>query len=221
MNVKLYYNCILCNRRFERTPDCKIFPGFGVCGKCLASVKFSDYGGFEGISYVDYIISPLYYTPIIKSAMASFKFGRQRAFATFFADCIIQYVNKNGGIDDADAIVSVPLSKKRIASRGFNQSELVADIISKYYKLPYYKDCLVKVKDIPKQSKLNRLQRITNVYGAFKAVNPALLDGKTVVLIDDIATTGSTMNACAKELKACGVKKVIALSCSITDKHAD
>lgn len=217
MKLKLYYNCIFCRKRFDRNSSGRIFPSFGVCNNCLSSISFTKYGGFEGRSYVDYVMAPLYYTKPVREALAAYKFLRVYLFSQFFADCIIRYIDTNGGIEGADVIVPVPLSEKRFAIRGFNQSKIVAKIISDYYNIPFADKCLIKIKDTPRQSKLNKAHRITNVYGAFKVIDSLPVKNKTVVLIDDIFTTGSTMNACAKELKENGAEKVIGLSCSITD----
>lgn len=105
----------------------------------------------------------------------------------------------------------VPLFKKKEKQRGYNQSALIAQILSIYYKLPLQKNNLIKIKDTQSQTKFNKQQRQQNIANAFVIKNPDLINGKTIFLIDDVFTTGSTMEECAKILKANGALKVFGI----------
>jgi ComF family protein len=104
------------------------------------------------------------------------------------------------------ALVPVPLTDSRLRQRGFNQSELLAQSFSGIMGIPV-KKLLVKTRNTKDQKGLNRWQRTNNLIGAFKAEGNEPMPDK-VLLVDDIYTTGSTVNACAAVLKAAGVKEV-------------
>ncbi len=111
---------------------------------------------------------------------------------------------------DVNLVVPVPLFKKRARKRGYNQSELLARAFCKETGLPLDAASLVRVRDTGSQTKLGREARVTNMAGAFEVKNAAAVKGKTVLLIDDVATTGSTLEACAQALRQAGVKRVMA-----------
>lgn len=104
-------------------------------------------------------------------------------------------------------IMPVPLSKKRLNWRGFNQAELLARIIAEKYKLKLDNINLIRIKHKKPQAKLNEIHRLENVKGCFswQGVN---LNKKNIILVDDVVTTGATLNECAKVLKANGAGEV-------------
>ena len=106
-----------------------------------------------------------------------------------------------------DIIIVVPLSRKRIHIRGFNQSQLIAQCISNILQIKIQKDILYKTKNIPPQSTLNKEQRMQNIKGVYKVKNIEYLKNKNILLIDDIYTTGSTLNECSKILVNKGIQK--------------
>ena len=110
---------------------------------------------------------------------------------------------------DFDAIIPVPLHKTRSKTRGFNQSELLAKDISDFYKVPVLRDILVRVKKTAPQFGLKKAQRHKNVEGAFAVNAPYRISGRTILLIDDIMTTGATANECERTLFAAGAKQVM------------
>ncbi len=112
------------------------------------------------------------------------------------------------------AVVPIPLSGKRRRQRGFNQAELVARKVAKRMNLPVYGRLLIRTRDTKAQKGLNDQERKNNLKRAFKTrKNKVQLNH--ILLIDDIYTTGSTMNEAAKELKRAGAEQVYCLSISI------
>lgn len=107
-----------------------------------------------------------------------------------------------------DMIISVPVSRKRKKERGYNQSELIAKEISKKLNMEYAKDVLYKTKNTIAQSKLNKEEREENAKGVYEIKNLNKITGKKILLIDDIYTTGSTVNECSKILKQANPKKI-------------
>ena len=104
--------------------------------------------------------------------------------------------------------IPIPLHKTKKRKRGFNQSELIAKELSKSLNIPLKTDILVKTKKTQTQTNLTKEQRAENVKNAFIIKNPQSIEGKTVFLVDDVFTTGSTMKECAKTLKKAGATYV-------------
>lgn len=112
--------------------------------------------------------------------------------------------------EDNPLLVPVPLQKKRLNWRGFNQGGLLAKDISDSYHIPYHDDILARVADPKHQADIKgKEDRIHNVRNNFVVTNSALVRGRTMILVDDICTTGSTLNECARVLKKSGAKRVI------------
>ena len=107
-------------------------------------------------------------------------------------------------------VIPVPLFPARQKKRGYNQSELLARAFCQKTGLALDVKSLVRVRDTGSQTKLGREARVENMSGAFKVKDPAAVKGKTVLLIDDVATTGSTLEACAQALRLAGAKRVMA-----------
>ena len=106
-----------------------------------------------------------------------------------------------------DIIIIVPISNKRKLERGYNQSELIAKEISKIIEVPIEKKVLYKIKNTVPQSTLNKKQREENAKGVYKAKNINRIYNKKILLIDDIYTTGNTVNECANILIQKGIKR--------------
>jgi ComF family protein len=105
-----------------------------------------------------------------------------------------------------DCIVPVPLSKKRLRQRGFNQSAELARAVSKNYPIPLNLHAIARGRDTRAQTGLHRQQRLQNIRGAFDQVRA--MDAGHVAILDDVVTTGSTVNELARVLKRAGVERV-------------
>ena len=104
-------------------------------------------------------------------------------------------------------MIVVPISKKRLKDRGYNQSELIAKEISKMLSIKIEKNIIKKLIDTPPQSLLNKEQRQENIKGVYKAYNIEKIKNKNILIVDDIYTTGNTVNECAKVLVEKGINK--------------
>jgi ComF family protein len=111
---------------------------------------------------------------------------------------------------EADVIVPVPLHPRRERARGYNQAELIARELARWLGKPVKTDWLARVKDTPSQTGLTPAQRIENVQGAFSARDK--VDKARILLVDDVCTTGATLNACARALKRAGAESVQAVT---------
>jgi len=111
-----------------------------------------------------------------------------------------------------DLIVPVPLHVRRLRQRGFNQALLLAKELSKRTGIRYGQRVLRKVKDTPFQSTLKGTERRKNIKGAFHVNNTEEARGKSILLVDDVCTTGATVNECARTLLNGGAERVVALT---------
>lgn len=111
---------------------------------------------------------------------------------------------------EAETVMPVPLFPKRYRKRGYNQSALLARAFAYGTGLVYDDTSLVRTRDTLSQTKLGRKGRLANMTGAFSCSRPENIKGKVVLLVDDVATTGATLEGCAAALKAAGAKKVFA-----------
>jgi ComF family protein len=110
---------------------------------------------------------------------------------------------------DMDYIVPVPLGSKRLQERGYNQVMLLARPLAWELDIPLKRQALRRTRETRSQVGLSKEQRITNVKNAFTA-KKQVVNGKRVLLVDDVVTTGATINACAKALKEAGAEKIFA-----------
>jgi competence protein ComFC len=149
------------------------------------------------------------YQGIIRQKILQYKFGEKTYISECFTKIILNDEKICRFLKNYDIIIPVPISKKRKKKRGYNQSELIAKKIAKQMKnLKYTSKVLYKTKDTIPQSVLDKDKRIENIKGAYYIKNEQILKNKKVLLIDDIFTTGSTVNECSKILKQVGVKEI-------------
>jgi ComF family protein len=112
-----------------------------------------------------------------------------------------------------DLVVPVPLGKGRLSERGYNQVALIARPLSMAMRLAYTPDALIRGQETRSQVGLTRAQRQENVRDAFRA-NQARVTGRIVLLMDDVATTGSTLSSCAQAVRVAGARDVFAFTVS-------
>ena len=110
--------------------------------------------------------------------------------------------------DDYDLLVPVPLHKKRLQERGYNQSALLAEALAKQTGIPW-QECMQRVRNTPHQTGMNREQRLKNLDGAFIVKPGADIRGKRIILVDDVFTTGTTIRQCAGILHKAGAAEIL------------
>lgn len=146
------------------------------------------------------------YMPPISMAIKKFKYHRDIGIADILANLLVELYNKNKM--DIDMVIPVPLNPKRIKERGYNQSYLLAFPFSMKINKPINKQALRRSKETRPQVGLNRHERLLNVSEAFVA-DPQQVKGKNILLIDDVTTTGATLEACASALKLAGANDIV------------
>lgn len=146
----------------------------------------------------------------MKASILRYKYDSRRQYGDFYAKAMYIYAQKDIEKWKPDVIVPIPLYPRKKRMRGFNQAEDIAVKFGKYLKIPVESGMLKKIKNTKSQKKINEAERRRNLEGAFKASKSAL--GKVVLVVDDVYTTGSTMDEAAKSLKEAGALKVYFLT---------
>lgn len=144
----------------------------------------------------------------IRKLILDYKFNEKSYLYKMFVNFLLKNKKIFENIKNYDTIIPVPISKKRQKTRGYNQSLLIAKEIAKQTNLELVNNCLIKTKNIIEQSKLNKEDRIQNIQGVYELKNKQLIENKKILLIDDIYTTGSTVNECSKILRQGNPNKI-------------
>lgn len=184
-----------------------------LCKKCEIELKKQAVFGIDNYredcqKLFDEHLYIFTYSGVIRDIMLNYKFNDDSYLYKTFTNFLLKNENFVENINSYDIIVPVPLSKKRKMERGYNQSLLIAKEISKSTKIKINSDCLKKVKNIVAQSTLNKEDRQKNIEGAFILKNNKNIQNKKVLIIDDIFTTGSTVNECSKIIKQAGATNI-------------
>lgn len=153
------------------------------------------------------------YLPPLQDAICAFKYRGKFTLAHPLAALMTRAIP---GDIDGDLIVPVPLHPARLREREFNQSLLLADLLGRQLQLPVVATVLVRVLAAAPQTTLTRQERLHNLRQAFAIRNAEVLAGRRVLLIDDVFTTGTTVNQCAKSLLKAGVLSVSVLTLART-----
>jgi competence protein ComFC len=154
-----------------------------------------------------------YYSGPLRDAIVSLKYQRNIGLGEFFAPLLIEIIIQEKWT--LDGITAIPLSTIRKKERGYNQAELLARPIARALKLPYENKIISRKKHTASQVGLSVKERQLNMQDAFEG-NPRFVKGKSFLLIDDVATTGATMDACAKALLDAGSRRIYGLTLAKT-----
>lgn len=171
------------------------------CGAEVESLRRRDCGCARRLRSLARIRSYATYDGPLERAVHRFKYRGRRALAKPLAQLLAERLAVDGL--PAEAITWVPLGARRRRERGYNQAELLARGLAGLIGLPALPGQLRRVRETPPQVGLDRPRRLNNVAGAF-AYRGGPLNGRLVLLVDDVATTGATLDACAAALKAAG-----------------
>lgn len=153
-------------------------------------------------------ISIFKYQGIIREKIIDYKFNEKSYLYKTFVNFLLKNQKVFEKIESYDKIIPVPISSKRKKERGYNQSLLIAREISKKTEIQLQLNCLVKTKNTIEQSKLNKQEREKNAQNVYELKNKEIIKNKKILLLDDIYTTGNTVNSCCKILKQVKPKKI-------------
>lgn len=173
-------------------------PAIEYCFDCSRHPRSFEYG-----------IAMLNYNEAAAHSMAAVKYKNKREYLDFYAEEAAERCGPQLLSMQADCLVPVPVHPSRLKSRGFNQAQVLAEKLGKLLELPVCADLLKRNKKTEPQKELNPRERLRNLEEAFTVEEPQLEEEITrVILVDDIYTTGSTIEACARALGQAGIKKV-------------
>jgi ComF family protein len=221
--IVLHAACVVCDRELPwraRTASC--------CAECWASlpaIASSKCASCalpipEGDCCLACMRDPLpvgwteawgHYRGALERVLHAFKYERHDFFAAPLAGLMETTLRER----DFDAVVPVPMHRSKLRRRGYNQAELLARALARHLRARCQRALLTKTDDTPAQSKLARAARAANVRHAFTASPRA--DGLSILLVDDVSTTGETIRACAGELLRAGAARVCAAVVAKTD----
>ncbi len=197
--------CASCleNLTVLNTPYCEICatPGdFARCQPCTESKRW-----FDGVR------APYRYAGPMRQAILALKYGGIRAGSTQLADLLAAYLKTNPM--PGSVVMPVPMHRSRLRERGYNQAELLASRVASQCDLAYQHAALVRTRLIDPQAGIaDPGGRVANVSGSVAVADGTNVSGMEIILIDDVATTGSTLEECAATLKRAGARSVWCLT---------
>ena len=195
--------CAFCHKLLERR-------GGLICPQCEKSLPYTAGSGIkQKMPFISAAVSPLYYEKDVRSSLLRYKFGGCPGYADAYAPLLAGCAEENLA-GEYDFVSWVPLSRKRLRRRGYDQARLIAEKTAAILGA----DCvptLKKIRNAKAQSATGSAEkRRANITGAYTVPNPERVRGKRILLIDDIVTTGSTLSECARMLGMAGAEKVLA-----------
>ncbi len=152
------------------------------------------------------------YTDAMVRAIVLLKYHEVTPLGAWFATRLAELVVRDPEALAADVVVPVPLHVSRLRERGYNQAELIARPLAKRLGLPLRSYLLVRTRPRPEKLKLTRQERWRTVRGAYAMRTEAKIDKLRVLLVDDVFTTGATLDACARTLRRAGASKILGLT---------
>lgn len=214
----------------ERCPYCSAVIRYGEkgCARCLSALQrippfhcvecvrpLSECRCHRKSRYFERCVSPFFYKSGAKQAVLWFKEHNSRQRAQKLAAEMAAVVKREFGDATFDGLVCVPMTHSDERERGFNQSRVLAKELSRLTGIPLY-DCLEKLFPTAPQKSLPATFRSGNVLGVFEVKENHTVDGLRLLLVDDLMTTGATLNECAKILRIRGAEAVLAVTLAVT-----
>lgn len=196
-----------------------------LCLRCLSSLpqtKFHLHSNnpiekiFWGRVPLKNATAQYYFTKesLIQRLMHSFKYKNNKELGLYLGTLMGQALFESNRFTDVDALIPLPLFASKERKRGYNQATVLCEGIAEILKKPLLKDVVIRTQHTETQTKKNRIERWQNMEGRFELVNTKAIEGKHVLLVDDVVTTGATLEACSTELfLAEGVQLSIATLC--------
>jgi ComF family protein len=145
-------------------------------------------------------------------AILLLKYGELTPLGGWFANHLVKMVERSAGAFAADVVVPVPLHPSRLRERGYNQAELIARPLASSLGIPYRSYLLVRTRPRPDKLRLTRRERWDTVRGAYATREGVQVDKLRVLLVDDVFTTGATLDACSRALRGAGAVRVVGLT---------
>ncbi|MBX9890246.1 MAG: ComF family protein [Amoebophilaceae bacterium] len=199
-----------------------------ICTICLHSFPKTDYPDLRDNPITHRFIPAIPITyglalyklkkqSLLEQVLFAMKYKNQPKIGRFLAMQCGNIWHNDGWVETIDAIIPIPLHKKRLQQRGYNQSDFFAQGLSAALHIPIDLTCVKRIRNTPSQTKEKKETRITNLKDAFTIPQPNLILDKHLLLVDDILTTGATLASCAKVLLEQGAKQVSVAAIAVVE----
>jgi competence protein ComFC len=183
-----------------------------ICKECYENLEVLNREVQIDSIYINKVYYSLSYNRFIREMMKNYKYNGKNYLYKPFGEIMIRTIENKKIAEDIDIIIYVPTHKRKEALRGYNQAELLAVYISKNLEKPLLRENLIKTKWTKEQSHSNKIDRIINLKGSFQIKDSSEIERKKILLVDDIITTGVTMDECSRVLINNGAKEVIGIA---------
>jgi len=182
-----------------------------ICGECFVSIPI--YGIVSYSPKLTLAAVSSYESDALRELLHALKYNRFLAVETVLRKLMERYlsnINLSKTLPGDTIIIPIPLHKKRMRQRGFNQAEHISNILGSLLDLPVLKNVLVRIKNTPPQTRQkNKKERFRSLRGGFSVIENSDIRDKTVILVDDVYTSGATMNEATRVLRRAGVKNIV------------
>ncbi len=195
--------CDLCGLPLDTFDDCHSL----LCGRCLASPPPFDKARYG-----------VYYEQSVRSAITRLKFNSSLFNIRPVAELLIEAYKTHYSNETFDTIVPVPVHRKRLVGRGFNQVITISERLSREIGIVLDRTSLAKSRDTEPQVGLSRARRLVNLKNAFQVCGPARIANKRVLIVDDVSTTGATVSEAAKAVRKAGASYVAVMVVALRSK---
>lgn len=193
--------CAFCRKLLNRGES-------GICSTCIDALPRTSGGGKQTGDFFSACVAPLYYEGDVRESIHRFKFKEATGYAKIYGKLMAECIKENLS-GEYDLITWVPLSEKRLKKRGYDQAMLLA-MAAALELDDVAAETLIKHTDVPAQSGVgSEEKRRANISGAYAVSDTELVEGKRILIIDDIVTTGSTVSECARMLREAGARDVL------------
>lgn len=199
------YKCVVCGEYIEET---------NICAECRKKIKYCKEATTiykDNNKLICYSVS--YYSNVMTKLILRLKYKSDFTCADIIGSFMINFIRENN--IKFEVVTFVPMTRKAIRKRGYNQSRLLAKIISKKFNIELI-DCLKKIRETKDQIGLDSDSRWINISSSFKIKNQSKVLNKNILIVDDVITTGATSYSCAKEILNNGAKEVNILTAAKT-----
>ena len=192
--------CVFCRRFLEKGES-------DICARCETELPYTSNGGEQVGRHFALCIAPLYYEKDVRESIRRYKFHDAELYAYAYGKLVAGCIRDRLS-GQFDVISWVPLSEKRLRERGYDQAMLLAKAAASELGVEAV-PMLEKVRDTAKQSQTGSAEkRRANIAGAYRVLEPERVQGRRILLIDDVVTTGATLDECARTLRRAGAPAV-------------
>ncbi len=196
--------CIVCNKNDREVNDT-------FCLECYSELPFTNQTTipknqfiqhFEGKIKIEHGAALFYFVKqgIVQNIIQNLKYNDKPQYGVKMGEIFGYSIKDNSYFLNIDMIVPVPLFKSKETARGYNQSLKFAEGISKVTSIPIVKNNLIRIRHTDTQTKMNRVQRLENLYDAFSVLEPKTFENKHILIVDDVLTTGATLLECGNQI---------------------